>query len=206
MRILLVDEQPIIHRAVALVLREIAGEPLISAHTAEQGTAEFRRHRPDAMIVSDTLPDVSGNELIGAVLGLCPDAPIVVFAAIGGATEAKRALDIGALAFVGKRDAPELLVQAVESASNNAVWLPERLRQDIALQRLKGGEPQSVSSPRELAILSKLSRGSSLGEIGHDLGLSYKTVTNEVAGLRKKLGARTQPEMVRIAMEKGLLG
>ena len=44
-------------------------------------------------------------------------------------------------------------------------------------------------------------RGRSLSEIADDLGLSYKTVTNDCADMRLKLNARTTAELVRIALE-----
>lgn len=206
MRILIVDDHPIIHQAAAEVLKDLAGETPMSAYSAQEGFAEFKTRRPDISIIDDTLPGASGFELIGDILGLCPEACLVMFASDGGAISACRALDLGSKGFVGKSDPPDLLAEAVRKTSCGEIWMPERLKQEIAFLRLKGGDADYVSSARELSILSKLSRGSSLGEISYDLGLSYKTVTNEVAALRRKLKARTQPEMIRIAIEKGLLG
>ncbi len=205
-RILIVDDHPIIHKAIAAILSEMAECQVLSAFSAEDGLGEFIRRCPDAAIIDDTLPVASGYELLSDILSHNAEAKVIMFADDGRAASASRALEIGARAFLGKSEEPQLLKQAVRSVYSGKVWLTERLKQEIALMRLTGKDADKDSSARELAILSKLSRGDSLGEIGHDLGLSYKTITNEVANLRRKLGARTQPEMVRIAMEKGLLG
>lgn len=205
-RILLVDDHPVIHTAVATILGDLACDGLHFALTAQDGFRFFRQHRPDVTIIDMNLPDASGLELTERIKEVDADAKIVCFSMSADAAMASRAMQCGAMAFVGKTDDPALLRESVLKAAAGESWLPERLRQDVAFLRIRGGEREPDFSLRELEILRCLSRGHSLGEIGHELGLSYKTVTNVVANLRKKLNARTQPEMIRIAMEMKLLG
>lgn len=206
MRILIVDDHPVIHNALATLFRKDVGDGLLSAFTAQEGFTSYCAHKPDVSIIDIKLPDASGFELMGQIKAVDAEARMVCFSMRVDARTANRAMQAGAKAFAGKTDDPAMLREAVLRAAAGERWLPDRLRQEVAWLRLKGGGPGCELSMRELAILRCLSRGHSLGEIGHELRVSYKTVTNEVANLREKLRARTQPEMIRIAMEKGLLG
>lgn len=57
-------------------------------------------------------------------------------------------------------------------------------------------------TPREYDILSHLAKGRSLSEIAELVSVSYKTVAQSCAQMRVRFGARTQMELVRIAVER----
>ena len=64
--------------------------------------------------------------------------------------------------------------------------------------------PAKELTERELEIMQLLGKGRSLAEIAHDVRVSYKTVANTCALLKRKLGARTTADLVRMAVERRL--
>lgn len=204
MRILLTDPHPAIHAALTALFTD-TGAVLVGAHAGGRALELFTRDRPDLMIVELALPDMPGLEVVTQTLDKFPTARIVAYAADDCAETVAQAMKNGLIGFVGKSDPLDALVTCVSRATQGQSWMPERLQQDVALMRIKGGTAVERFSRRELKVLRALSHGASLTEIAHDHAISYKTVTNEVAQLRQKLGARTQPEMIRVAMEKRLI-
>jgi len=69
----------------------------------------------------------------------------------------------------------------------------------------QGANPLDALSPCELEILRMLGRGLGLAEIAAATNLSYKTIANSCALMKRKLGARTSMELVRVAMEQRLV-
>jgi DNA-binding CsgD family transcriptional regulator len=78
---------------------------------------------------------------------------------------------------------------------------------DRALAAQAGGDPHIAElSTREREVLVLVARGHSMREVGEQLGLSPKTVEGYRARVAEKLGLRTRAEMVRFALDHGLLG
>lgn len=205
LHILVVDDHPINHRAMDIILAPVAKDGVTCVATAGEALAAFERDRPSITIIDLGLPDMHGTVLIRTLLERFPAARLVAFSDSPEASLAVEALEAGAMAVSRKSDPPEALLDCVLKVSSGKTWMPESLQQDVALLRLCGGNERERFSRRELTVLRALAYGKSLGEIAHDLEISYKTVTNEVAQLRLKLQARTQPEMIRIALEKKLI-
>ena len=64
--------------------------------------------------------------------------------------------------------------------------------------------PAGQLGPREIETLRLLARGKRIGEVADALGVSYKTVANTTSLLKKKLGARSNPELIRFSMDMGM--
>ncbi len=205
MRLLLVDNQPIIHEAIKLLFADDLRGELMVARSCKEALQLVAAAQPDVVIIDPELPDGSGFDLVLRFKREIPTAGVVVYSRLGDPDTAWRCLQSGATGVVGKVDPCEDLRRCVLRAAVGESWLPERLQQAVAYMRISGVGSKEAFSVREMRILRALSRGKSLTEIAHENGISYKTVTNEVGQIRLKLGARTQPEMIRIAMEKRLL-
>lgn len=78
---------------------------------------------------------------------------------------------------------------------------------DRALSLQAGADPRIAElSAREREVLVLVARGHTMREVGEQLGLSPKTVEGYRARVAEKLGLRTRAEMVRFALDHGLLG
>ncbi len=101
-RILVVDDEPEITRALRTILTAHGFEPSVAA-TAADGLAQVQRHHPDLLLLDLVLPDGSGLEVTRTIreeLGL--DLPIIVLSAHGEEASKVAALDVGADDYVTK--------------------------------------------------------------------------------------------------------
>ena len=183
MRVLIVDDHPIIVSGCRALLE---GEPEIEVVEAQDGAGGFNAyfdHKPDVGVVDINLPGYSGLELLRRILEREPEARLVIFSMNDDPTVAARAIEAGAKGYIAKNDDPTLFADAVKTVANGG---PD------ALSNLSG---------RELEILRLLAAGRTMAQIADLLNVSYKTIANNCTQLKQKLGARSAMDLMRIAID-----
>jgi len=205
MRILIVDDHPIVASGCRAVLADEPEIVLLEACDAESGERVFKAERPDICVIDINLPTVSGFELARRILARDSDARIIMFSMNDDPAFAARAIDIGAKGYVSKAGDPNDLVEAVREVGKGGVYLPPAIARSVAFARPTFAQnPLSKLTSREMEILRLLSSGKSLSEIAWLVHSSYKTVANTSSIMRQKLGVRTSAELVRLAIESGV--
>jgi DNA-binding NarL/FixJ family response regulator len=205
MRVLIVDDHPIIVAGCAAMLANEGDIEVFDARDAEAGFAAFVTHGPDAAVIDIALPGASGFELTRRILRFDPQARIVVFSMNDDPIFAARAIEAGAKGYVTKNDDPYLLLRALREVIAGEVFLMPRIANRLATSDNGAANPLDSLSARELEILHMLGRGLGMAEIAEATRLSYKTIANSCALMKRKLGARTPVELARIAMEQRLV-
>jgi two-component system invasion response regulator UvrY len=205
MRVLIVDDHPIIVSGCAAMLAGEGGVEVYDASDAETGLAAFVAHEPDVTVVDIAMPGVSGLELTRRILEKDADARIVVFSMNDDPIFAARAIEAGAKGYVTKNDDPYLLLQAVREVAEGGVFLMPKIANRLAFEK-RGGAPNPLAAltARELEILRMLGAGFGMAEIAEATQVSYKTIANSCSIMKRKLGARTPMELLRIALEQKL--
>ncbi len=178
---------------------------IADARTAAEARVAVVRESPDVTIIDINLPDGSGLELTREFVARDPSARIVVFSMSDTPILAIQAVQAGAKGYVSKTGGSTDLREAVLAVGRGETWISDDLVQEMALLRAQNSETTELLSEREQLVLRMLARGRSMAEIANDISVSYKTVASDCAVLRKKLGARTSTEMVRIAVEMKLV-
>lgn len=178
---------------------------IIEARTATEARTLMVSASPDVTIIDINLPDGSGLELTREFIARDPGTRIVVFSMNDTPILAVEAIQSGARGYVSKNGGSMDLREAVFSVGQGGTWISDDLVQEMALLRAQNSSSSQLLSEREQLILRMLARGRSMAEIANDIAVSYKTVASDCASLRKKLGARTSTEMVRIAVELKLV-
>lgn len=205
MRVLIVDDHPIIVSGCSAMLASEGDIDVVDARDAETGLAAFVEHRPDVAVVDIGLPGVSGIELTRRILDRDPRARIVVFSMNDDPIFAARAIEAGAKAYVTKNDDPWLLLKAVREVAAGGVFLMPKIANRLAFGNSGGSaNPLSALTARELEILRMLGAGMGMAEIAGATQVSYKTIANSCSIIKRKLGARTPMELMRIALEQKL--
>ncbi|QOZ27385.1 Response regulator UvrY [Bradyrhizobium ivorense] len=205
MRILIVDDHPIVASGCRTVFADDPEIALLEAADAESGERAFVADKPDICVIDINLPTVSGFELARRILARDADARIIMFSMNSDPVFAARAIDIGAKGYVSKTGDPNDLVEAVREVGNGGVYLPPAIARNVAFARPAFAQnPLSKLTSREMEILRLLSSGKSLSEIAWLVHSSYKTVANTSSIMRQKLGVRTSAELVRLAIESGV--
>lgn len=205
MRVLIVDDHPIIVAGCAAMLASEGDIDVVDAGDAEAGLAAFVAEEPDVTVVDIGLPGVSGFELTRRILAHDAAARIVVFSMNDDPIFAARAIEAGAKGYVTKNDDPYLLVTAVREVAAGGVFLMPKIAKRLAFEKRGGAAgPLASLSARELEILRMLGRGLGMAEIAAATQVSYKTIANSCSIMKRKLGARTSMELMRIALEQKL--
>ena len=211
-RVLILDDEPQILRALRVVLRD-AGFQVLPAETAREALDLAALHRPDAAIVDLVLPDEDGVAVC-RTLRSWSRMPIIVLSAMGEEDDKVRALEAGADDYVTKPFGPRELVARLKAAVRRAAPEPDdpvlrvdALELDLAAHRVRLGEDEVHLTPTEFELLSVLMRNrgrllthrSLLTEVwGPAYADDVLTLRTHIANLRRKIeaGAGT-PRYVR---------
>lgn len=205
MRVLIVDDHPIVASGCRALLADEPETVLLEASDAESGERIFIAEQPDICVIDINLPTVSGFELARRILAHASSARIVMFSMNDDPVFAARAIEVGAKGYVSKTGDPRDLVEAIREVGNGGVYLPPAIARSIAFAGPAfAHSPLSKLTSREMEILRLLSAGKSLSEIAWLVHSSYKTVANTSSIMRQKLGLRTSAELVRLAIESGV--
>ncbi|SHK50293.1 two component transcriptional regulator, LuxR family [Bradyrhizobium lablabi] len=206
MRILIVDDHPIVASGCRALL---AGDPdvtILEAADAESGEGAFITERPDVCVLDINLPGVSGFELARRILARDATARIIMFSMNDDPIFAARAIEIGAKGYVSKSGDPGDLLEAIRKVGDGGVFLPSAIAQSIAFAGPGLAESRLAKlTQREIEILRLLGAGKSLSEIAWLINASYKTIANTSSIMRQKLGLRSSSELVRFAIESRLV-
>ena len=205
MKILLADDHAVIRKGLILTL----AEEYPDAHFGQAGTTAetiecLMREEWDVLVLDIFMPGRSGLEVLHEASRLCPRLPVLVLSSAPEEQMAVRVLKAGASGYLNKQAAPEELVKAVSKVVAGGRYvsgsMAERLARDV-------GRPQAGPqlSDREFAVLRLMAAGKSIKEVAAEMCLSAKTVSTFHARIWQKLGVRNDIEMVRYAVEHGLV-
>jgi two-component system, NarL family, invasion response regulator UvrY len=205
MRVLIVDDHPIVASGCRTVLADEPEIAILEAADAESAERVFAADRPDICVIDVNLPTVSGFELARRILLQDASARIIMFSMNDDPVFVSRAIEIGAKGYVSKTGDPQDLVEAIREVGRGGAYLPSALARSIAFAGSDVAKsPLAKLSAREMEILRLLSSGKSLSEIAWLVHSPYKTVANTSSIIRHKLGVRTSAELVRLAIESGV--
>jgi DNA-binding NarL/FixJ family response regulator len=197
-RVLVIDDHPVYRRGMASLLEAsgylVVGEGASAAEAVELA----RRLTPDVVLMDLGLPDASGVDATGRITGADSKVRVVVVTMHDDEGSVRRALAAGAAGYVVKDAPPAELIAAIEAARQGAVVLGS----GVAF-RAGGALPERVVdpwalTPRERDIAGLVERGLTNGQIALRLGLSGKTVSNNVSTILAKCGATDRVELAGI--------
>ena len=202
MRILIVDDHPMVIEGCRGML---SGQPdieVLEAHNAEDALEAHAVASPDVVVLDINLPGVSGFELLRRMLKRNPNSKIVIFTMNDDPVFAARSIEQGAQGYIAKSEDPKTFIKAIRAVAAGERYLSSGLALKLAFAEQKlGANPLDGLSGREVEILRNLAEGKDMLEIAHLLKVSYKTVANNCTLLKAKLSARSRADLIRIAVE-----
>ncbi len=200
-RILCVDDHPLLREGLELVLGNQADMQLV-AHAAngQDGIGQFREHRPDVTLMDLRLPDMSGIDAIVAIRKEFPEARIVVLTTFEGDVEIQRALEAGARAYILKSLPPKELVEAIRQVHAGKKRIPAQIAAQLAEHMSDEG-----LTARETEVLRKVAEGNRNRDIGERLFISEDTVKVHIKHIMEKLGAGDRTQAVAIGLRRGII-
>lgn len=205
MKILIVDDHPIVHSGLRRLLGPASGIGFLDAANAKEALRLFREERPQLVILDLNLPGTGGLDLIRRLKLEEARIRILVFSVHADSIHVARAIEAGASGYVTKNAAPEQISEAVFRVAEGHNYIEHALAQELALRRIEApADPLQGLSRRDLDILRLLANGLSLQQIADRIGVSYKTVANNCSQIKTKLGLARTADLVRVAIENGI--
>jgi two-component system, NarL family, response regulator NreC len=207
-RIVIVDDHAVVRSGLKLLLDgqedlEVVGE----AGDARTAVFEVRAQKPDVILMDVVMPTGSGIEATPAVLKEAPAAKVLILSMQDDPAYVREAFAAGASGYVLKEGADTELVEAVREVAGGRRYvhptLGARLVAAEADERARAEE--DPLSEREHEILRLLALGHTNQEIASELYLSVRTVETHRAHIMQKLRISTRADLVRYALEHGVL-
>lgn len=213
-RVLLVDDEPLIRAGVRAVLAvDPSIEVVAEAGDGRAAVDQVLRHRPDVVLLDLQLPLLSGLEAAEEIGRSAPAVRVVVLTTFGAEDNIRRALSAGAAGFLLKASDPRELLTAVHAVAEGGAYLSPRVAARV-IERIRATDPGTRRAgelvarltDRERSVLGLLSQGLSNAEIGRRLHLVEGTVKAHVSAILAKVGAVNRVQAAVLGHEAGLPG
>jgi two-component system response regulator NreC len=199
----LADDHAVVRSALRLLLEaEDDFEVVAEAGDADSATRYVRGHKPQVLILDLNMPGGSSLERVPAIKEASPDTQIVVLTMQEDPAFAREAMRAGVLGYILKEAADAELVKAVRLAAEGETYLQPALGARLAAEPPEG---EGELSEREVEVLRLIALGHTNAEIAEQLYLSVRTVESHRAHIQQKLRLTKRSELVRYALEQGLL-
>jgi DNA-binding NarL/FixJ family response regulator len=203
MKILLLDDHALFRAGLRLLLGTMARNLLtLEAGTIAEAMAQAAKHPDLHLCLLDlNLRNENGLLALSSIKVAAPDVAVVIISSSEDAAIVRTCLDAGAMSFIAKSAAPEVLVEALSHVLADSVYLPPQIldRADAS------GHLPITLSPRQRDVLRGLCRGLSTKSIARRLSLSDHTVKDYITALFRLLDVHNRTEAVIKASQMKLL-
>jgi two-component system, NarL family, invasion response regulator UvrY len=206
MKILVVDDHPIVRAGLRRLLASKSETEIREAASGKEALSVFREQRPTLVILDLNLPGIGGLEVIARLKIADPSARVLVLSMHDDQIHVTRALQAGAAGYVSKNAPPDEILEAIRRVSAGQTYIEHEIAEDLVFSRLRApSHPLSDLSARDFEILRLLAEGRTLVQIADTVGISYKTAANNCSRIKAKLGASSTADLIRVAVQCGLI-
>ena len=194
-RAVVVDDHPVVREGLRALLSEAGVEVAGEAADGRAALAVIREVRPELAVVDVALPGLSGIELCRRIRRRLPQVQVVLISMFDEPAWRAEAARAGAAAYLLKGMAPAELVEAIDRVVKGERLLSEEEEADKVLPL----------TPREREVVQLIAQGKKVSDIARILSRSPATVRAHKASAMRKLSVHSTAELVRTALELGLV-
>jgi two-component system response regulator NreC len=206
--VVIVDDHAVVRSGLKLLLDaeediEVVGE----GGNLQEAVFRARSFKPDVMLMDVVMPGASGIEATSAVLKESPETKVLVLSMQDDPTYVREAFAAGASGYVLKEAADDEVVAAVREVAAGGRYVNPALGAKLVAAEAEARARAEADplSDREREVLRLLALGHTNQEIAGKLYISVRTVETHRAHIMQKLRLSTRAELVRHAIEQGLL-
>jgi DNA-binding NarL/FixJ family response regulator len=218
MKILIVDDHPLIREAVRHVLAQLDRDvQVFDADSCTSAAEQIAAHEDlDLVLLDLSLPGSSGLSALESLRDQFPTVPVVVLSARDDAGVVVGALDAGAMGFIPKTSSNELMISALRLVFSGGVYVPPQAISPVPHDDPAAPDPRSDALPpgmnpseiglteRQTEVLALMLQGKPNKLICRELNLAEGTVKIHVTAILKALGASNRTQAVIAASRMGL--
>ncbi len=210
-KVLLADDHAMFRSGIrALLEDESSMEVVGEASTGDEAVDKARSIRPDVLVMDLSMPGSDGLEATRRISALDLDVAVLVLTVHAEEEYLVPVVEAGASGYLTKTSADRELLEAIRVVARGEVYLPPQATK-LLLQEYRAAEEDEETgklhelSSREQEVAALTAEGYSSREIGEKLFISPKTVDTYRSRIMKKLGLNHRSELVRFALQVGLL-
>jgi DNA-binding NarL/FixJ family response regulator len=207
-RVLIADDHPIVRQGLRQILSEIPDMEVAGvAANAQETLDQVRTGEWDVLVLDITMPDRSGFDILKELKHEQPHLPVLILSIHAEEQLAVRVLKVGASGYLTKENAPGELVKAIRKVMEGGKYISLELAETLAvgLDMVSDRPRYKALSDREFQVMQMMASGKTLAEIAEELSLSAKTVSTYRTRLMEKMKLKTNAEIIRYAIEHGLI-
>ncbi|MDX6481342.1 MAG: hypothetical protein QOG85_1852 [Gaiellaceae bacterium] len=207
-RLLIVDDHQLVRSGLRRLLE--AEEDFViedEAGTAHDAVRLARLHKPDVVLLDVVMPGGSGLDAIPEILEASPTTKVLAVSMQDDPIYVRHAFAAGATGYVLKEAADDELLAAVREVAKGGSYVDHQLGSRLAVYdaTAEAAKEADPLSEREREVLRLLALGYTNQEISKQLFISVRTAETHRARIMQKLRLSTRAELVRVAIERGLL-
>ena len=210
--ILLADDHQVLREALLLLL-EMQTDFQVIAGTGDglEAVTLMEKHKPDVLIVDMMMPGLSGLEVARRAKRLSPATKVIVLSMHDTESYVVESLQAGVAGYVLKQSSSQELVFAIRQVLAGNLYLSPSLSERAIQAYMQRSQESRAEDPfdsltdREREVFQLAADGLSNPQIAEKLSLSARTVEMHRANLMKKLGLKTQTELVKYAVKRGVV-
>ena len=200
-RILLADDHHVLRQGVrALAADERDMEFVAEASSGQEAIEEFRKHRPDVVLMDLQMPDMNGIDAMIAIRNEFPDARFIILTTYAGDVQISRALKVGARAYLLKSLLRRELLDTIRAVHAGQKRIPA----EVAAQVANHLADDSLTS-REIDVLKLIAGGNANKIVADKLSITEETVKGHVKSILSKLSANDRTHAVTIGLKRGII-
>ncbi|HIQ01964.1 MAG TPA: response regulator transcription factor [Anaerolineales bacterium] len=208
-RVLLADDHAVVRQGIRQFLEEAGDiEVVAEAGNGAEAVRLAEQHRPDIAVLDIRMPGVTGVEAARRIKAQIPQVRVLILTAYDDDPYIFALLQAGADGYILKTASGDELVRAVRTVHRGESALSPEVASKVVRQatarRPEGAAGQvEPLTPRELDVLRLAAQGLTNRAIGHQLGISHRTVQGHLASIYGKLGVSSRTEAVTEAVRRG---
>lgn len=208
MRVLIADDHPVVRHGLRQMLAQESDVTVVGEACDGQEVMDLcGRVAWDVAVLDYQMPGKNGLELVKELRHRFPGRSVLILSMYPEDTYAVRALKAGASGYLTKESAPQDLVAAIRKVAAGGKYITPALGERLALDLEDShSTPTHESlSDREYQIMWMIVSGKALTQIGQELGLSPNTISTYRARILRKMGMKSNAELLHYAIQHHLV-
>lgn len=201
-RTLIVDDHPLVRDGlIARLNRSDEVEVIGEASDGHEALQLVKELNPDVVLMDINMPNLNGISATESILDVYPNILILVLSMHDDREYVTSVIDAGARGYVLKSASAEEMFNAIKAVYSGGIYYSPAIA-DAIFHKANG--PVDSLTDRETVVLDMLANGASNKESANALGISARTIEVHRRNIKKKLGLRSTPALIRFAIDSGL--
>ncbi len=208
LRILIADDHAVVRRGLRqILLEEYPSAVITEVADAEGLITEVITNEWNLVICDMNMPGRSGLDALSQIKQIAPSLPVLIMSMYPEDQYALRVLKAGAAGYLGKDTIHDNVVKAVQTIQLGKKFITPSIAEKLAdaFGENSSRPPHELLSDREFDVFKLISSGKSVSEIAGQLSLSTTTVSTYRSRIMEKMTMKSNAELTRYALEKGLI-